>query len=118
MSEVAETAEQVVVIGRGRLIADTSVAQLVDTVAEPAVRVRTPDRDRLRELLERPGTTLDTPAPDTLVVRGLPVAEVGEVARRHGIGLHALTEERPSLEDAFLALTRDAVEFDAGAVSR
>jgi len=118
MSEVAETAEQVVVIGRGRLIADTSVAQLVDTVAEPAVRVRTPDRDRLRELLTRPGTTLAAPAPDTLVVRGRPAAEVGEVARQHGIALHALSAERPSLEEAFLALTRDAVEFDAGAVSR
>jgi ABC-2 type transport system ATP-binding protein len=78
-----------------------------------AVRVRTPV-----ELLTRPGAELSAPAPDVLVVRGLAVAEVGEVARRHGIGLHELSEERPTLEEAFLALTRDAVEFDAGPVSR
>nr|WP_221203172.1 ATP-binding cassette domain-containing protein [Modestobacter versicolor] len=118
MGELAATAEHVVVIGRGRLVADTSVAQLVDSVAPATVRVRTADPDRLRDLLARPGATLRTPAPDELVVEGLPAAEVGEVARRHGIGLRELVEERPSLEDAFLALTRDAVEFDAGPVTR
>jgi len=118
MAELAATAEHVVVIGRGRLVADTSVAGLIDSAAGATVRVRTPERDRLRDLLAGPGTTLTGEEPDLLLVRGRSVRDVGEVAREHGIGLHGLTEQRPSLEDAFRALTRDAVEFDAGQVSR
>jgi ABC-2 type transport system ATP-binding protein len=118
MSELAATAEHVVVIGRGRLVADTSVAELIDSVARPTVRVRTPDRDRLRPLLAGPRSTLTAAEPDLLLVQGLSVAEVGELARRHGVVLHELGEERPSLEDAFLALTRDVVEFDAGRGAR
>jgi ABC-2 type transport system ATP-binding protein len=118
LGELAETADHVVVIGRGRLVADASVSELVDSVARPTVRVRTPDPDRLRALLVGPGTTVSAPAAGVLVVAGTTAAEVGELARRDGIALHELIEERASLEEAFLALTRDVVEFDAGQVSR
>jgi ABC-2 type transport system ATP-binding protein len=118
MGELAETADHVVVIGRGRLVADTSVSGLIDSVARPVVRVRTPDRDRLRDLLERYGTTVRTSASDLLAVEGVTVAEVGDLARQHDIGLHELGEERPSLEEAFVALTQDLVEYEAGRVVR
>ena len=118
MGEMAATADHVVVIGRGRLVADTSVPELIDSVAPPAVRVRTPDVDRLRDLVAGPGTTATCPSAGVLMVTGLSGTEVGELAREHGVVLQELAEDRPSLEDAFLALTQDAVEFDAGRVAR
>ena len=118
MGEMAATADHVVVIARGRLVADTSVHELVDSVARPAVRVRTPESRQLSDLLTGHGATVTSAAPGLLEVTGLPVAEVGELARRHALPVHELVEVRASLEEAFVALTQDAVEFDAGRVSR
>lgn len=118
MTETAATAEHLVVIGRGRLIADVSVAGLIDAASRDAVRVRTPEAGRLRGLLTGPGVVTTTAAADVLVVEGMSAGQVGELARGHGIAVHELSPHRASLEDAFMALTRDAVEFDAGRVSR
>ena len=118
LAEMAGTADHLVVLGRGRLLADAPLAELLSTVNRPAVRVRTPQVHRLRCLLTGPDLVLSTPGEDQLRVEGATAERVGEVARAHGIPLHELVAEQPSLEEAFAALTRDAVEFDAGRVLR
>jgi ABC-2 type transport system ATP-binding protein len=111
MSEMAQTADQVIVIGRGRLIADTSVAELVRCGSGGHVRVRSPHGDRLAGLLRAPGATVQTNTDGTLLVRGSDPAAVGELAARHGIALHELVAQDASLEEAFMDLTRDAVDY-------
>ena len=118
LGEMAGTADHVVVLGRGRLLADAPLADLLASVSRPAVRVRSPEARRLRELLSGPGVVLSAPAGDVLRVEGVPAERVGELARAHGVPVHELVPEQPSLEEAFAALTQDAVEFDAGRVLR
>jgi ABC-2 type transport system ATP-binding protein len=114
MSEIALTAEHVVVIGRGRLIADTSVAEIVaQASADAAVHVRSPHAPRLQEVLARPGVTVQAGAPDVLEVHGMTSEEIGDAAAVHGITLFELTPKRASLEDAFMRLTGDSVEYHA-----
>ena len=110
MSEMALTADHLVVIGRGRLIADTSVDQFIEMASAKRVRVRTPEVSRLHSLL---GSDRAAPGPesDVLEVHGLSTAEVGDLAFRHGIPIHELTPQQASLEEAFMNLTTDAVEF-------
>ncbi|HVV25393.1 MAG TPA: ABC transporter ATP-binding protein [Pseudonocardiaceae bacterium] len=109
MSEMALTADHLVVIGRGRLIADTSVANFIAGVSEHVVRVRSPQAPRLRDLLA--GHDVTVAGADTLEVAGTNATAVGDVACRNGIPLTELVEVRPSLEDAFMTLTGAAVEF-------
>jgi energy-coupling factor transporter ATP-binding protein EcfA2 len=90
MSEMALTADHVIVIGRGRLIADTSVAELVRRGSGGQVRVRSPQQDRLAGLLRANGTAVETGTEGALLVRGTNAAAVGELAARHGIVLHEL----------------------------
>jgi ABC-2 type transport system ATP-binding protein len=111
MSEVALTAQHVIVIGRGRLIADTSVQELVRRGSGGQVRVRSPQGERLAELLRAEGATVDTQADGALLVRGADTAAVGELAARHTIALHELVVQQVSLEEAFMDLTRDAVDY-------
>ena len=118
MSEMALTAEHLVVIGRGRLIADVPVAGLLERASRAAVRVHTPDDTRLRALLAGPGVAVTALEAGVLDVEGLSARDVGEVASRHGLVLHEMTPHRATLEEAFMALTRDAVEFDAGEPAR
>ena len=118
LGEMAGTADHVVVLGRGRLLADTSLAELLGSVARPAVRVRTPDARRLRGLLQGLDLVLTAPADDELRIEGTTAERVSEVARAHAVPVHELVTEQPSLEEAFAALTQDAVEFDAGRVLR
>ena len=118
LGEMAGTADHVVVLGRGRLLADAPLADLLASVSRPAVRVRSPEARRLRGLLSGPGVVLSAPAGDVLRVEGVPAERVGELARAHGVPVHELVPEQPSLEEAFAALTQDAVEFDAGRVLR
>jgi ABC-2 type transport system ATP-binding protein len=114
MSEIALTAEHLVVVGRGRLIADTSVADVVAQAShDGAVRVRTPDATRLRDVLVADGFVVTGPERGVLEVHGLSSDAIGETAARHGVVLHELTPHRASLEDAFMALTGDAVEYQA-----
>ncbi|MFE7795447.1 ATP-binding cassette domain-containing protein [Streptomyces sp. NPDC057460] len=111
MSEMAVTAEHLVVIGRGRLIADTSVEEFTRSAARTVVRVRCPDIDRLKGLLAGPDVTLTTCAPYTLDVVGLTSDQIGCTAADHGLTLLELAPQRISLEEAFMELTRDAVEY-------
>jgi ABC-2 type transport system ATP-binding protein len=113
MSEMALTADHLVVVGRGRLIADLPVEELTAQASRGHVRVRTPDADALAALLAGPGVVVDAPARDTLEVTGLACDAIGELARRHDLSLHELTPVRASLEEAFMELTRDAVEYRA-----
>jgi ABC-2 type transport system ATP-binding protein len=114
MSEMALIAEHLIVIGRGRLIADTSVDEFVRRASGAAVRVRSPEAARLGELLAAPGVSVSDAGPGLLEVAGLAAERIGEVAAAHGIVLHELTPLRASLEEAFMELTRDDLEY-AGA---
>jgi ABC-2 type transport system ATP-binding protein len=114
MSEMAMTADHLIIIGRGRLMADLSVAELTAQASRSHVRVRTPDAGPLAELLAGPGVSVEAPARDLLEVTGLESEEIGKLARRHDLPLYELTPVRASLEDAFMELTRDAVEYRAG----
>ncbi|MEU3461749.1 ABC transporter ATP-binding protein [Streptomyces sp. NPDC006733] len=113
MSEMALTAEHLIVIGRGRLIADTSVEEFVRAAAGSSVRVRTDDADRLRGLLAGPEVTVGSEAAGVLEVTGLSSDRIGRIAADHGIALGELTPRQASLEEAFMELTRDAVEYQA-----
>jgi ABC-2 type transport system ATP-binding protein len=111
MHEMEETADHVLVFGRGRLIADTSVAELTRQATGSHVHVVSPDAGRLGELLERAGAVVTAGAGGALVVAGLAAARVGDVAAEHGVRVHELTPRRASLEEAFMELTRDSVEY-------
>ena len=114
MSEIAQTAEHLVVIGRGRLIADTSVAEILAQASHgAAVRVRTPQAGELRDALAGPATVVTTSERDVLEVRGLSSEQIGELAARHRVVLHELTPQKASLEDAFMSLTGESVEYHA-----
>lgn len=116
MSEMALTAEHVIVIGRGRLLADTSVADLVAGASATAVRVRTPQAPRLAAVLAGPDVAVEAVAPDVLQVRGLPSSRIGEVALAEQVVLYELTPLQASLEEAFMEMTADEVEFTADTV--
>jgi ABC-2 type transport system ATP-binding protein len=114
MSEIALTAEHVIVVGRGRLIADTSVADIVAQASQnTAVRVRTPEASRLRAGLVSDGATVTSTERDVLEVHGLQSARIGEIAATQRVILHELTPQMASLEDAYMALTGDSVEYRA-----
>jgi ABC-2 type transport system ATP-binding protein len=110
LSELALTAHHVIVIGRGRMIADASVADLIAGAADSTVRVRTTDPDRLAALLRGHGARV-APTDGALLVAGLTTDQVGPVAADAGITLLELTAQQASLEEAFLDLTRDAVDY-------
>ncbi|MFI6473700.1 ABC transporter ATP-binding protein [Streptomyces sp. NPDC050516] len=115
MSEMALTAEHLIVIGRGRLIADTSVAEFTAQAAGDVVRVRTAESEKLRELLAGPDVTIGSQEPGVLEVTGMSSDRIGRIAADHAIALAELTPQQASLEEAFMELTRDAVEFQAPA---
>ena len=115
MSEMAVTAERLIVIGRGRLIADTSVDGFVRMASGSAVRVRSPQATRLRELVLDQDVTVTSSEPGLLEIRGVTAERVGETAASNGIVLHELIPLQASLEEAFMELTREEVEFRAAA---
>ncbi|MCU1656806.1 MAG: transporter ATP-binding protein [Pseudonocardiales bacterium] len=112
MSEMALTADHVIVVGRGRLIADASVADIVGDAGRSYTLVRTPDPSRLEQVLRAAGAIV-APVAGALEVRGVPCSAVGDLAARHGVALHELSPQTPSLESAFFDLTHDSVEFHA-----
>jgi ABC-2 type transport system ATP-binding protein len=118
MSEMALTADQLIVIGRGRLIADVPVDELIAQASRNVVAVRTPDGQRLRELLAGPDVAVTSVDTDLLQIEGATAQMIGDLAARHGLAVYEMTPLRASLEEAFMALTRDAVEFDAQDVSK
>ncbi|SDF55289.1 ABC-2 type transport system ATP-binding protein [Lentzea fradiae] len=113
LSEMAQTAQELVVIGKGQLIAQTSTEQFIADATQDHVRVRSPQAVRLRELLAASATVTEDPAGNALVVQGLPADRIGELAAEHGIVLHELSPQRGSLEEAFMQLTRESVEYQA-----
>jgi ABC-2 type transport system ATP-binding protein len=114
MSEMALTADHLVVVGRGRLLADVSMAELTASAA-PVIRVSTPAPDVLRPLLTGPDVTVASSStePDVLTVTGLTGEAIARTALEHHVLVHGLTPEHRSLEDAYLALTAQDVEFRA-----
>ncbi|MDT0319726.1 ATP-binding cassette domain-containing protein [Streptomyces millisiae] len=113
MSEMALTAEHLVVIGRGRLLADTSMARFIEENARSFVLVRSPEAERLREVLTGAGLA-PTRRPDgALEVEGGDAARVGELAAGHRLTLHELSVRQASLEEAFMRLTHGTVEYQA-----
>jgi ABC-2 type transport system ATP-binding protein len=113
MSEMALTADHLIVIGRGRLIADASVDEVVRRASGGAVRVRTPDAGRLRDVLVAEQAAVDGGGDGLLEVRGLSAEQVGKAAFEHGIALYELTPQQASLEEAFMELTQEDVEYRA-----
>ena len=113
MSEMALTAERLVVVGRGRLIADTTVDEFIKGASQQKVYVSSPQSQRLRELLTQPEVEVKEQGPGVLEVAGLNAPQIGELAAEHGIVLHELRPIEASLEEAFMDTTRDSVEFKA-----
>ena len=114
LSEMAQTAQDLIVIGRGRLIAQTSTAQFIKEATEDTVRIRSPHLDRLRELLGDRARLTDSATGDgALVVHGVEAASIGELAAANGITLHELSPQLGSLEEAFMQLTKESVEYHA-----
>lgn len=111
MSEMAMTADHVIVLGRGRVLADATLDDLVSAWTRAVVTVRSPRASDLARLLEGPDVSVTAQAPGVLDVTGLAAATIGETAAANGIALHELTPRVGSLEDAYIALTEDAVEY-------
>ena len=111
MSEMALTAEHLIVIGRGELIADTSVEEFVKLASNNSVRVRSPHASRLRNLIAGPDVTVSSEETGVLTVTGLESDRIGVIAAEHQITLYELAPQQASLEDAFMEMTQDAVEY-------
>jgi ABC-2 type transport system ATP-binding protein len=111
MSEMAMTASHLIVIGRGRMIADVGVDELTAMTSRNVVKVRTTESARLSALLAGDGAVVTADGIDVLLVAGMPSADIGLVAARAGIALIELTPQQASLEEAFMEITRDAQEF-------
>ncbi|MCU1623787.1 MAG: transporter related protein, partial [Frankiales bacterium] len=111
MSEMAQTAEHVIVVGRGRLMADQPMTEFLAGATTNRVLVRSPDAEQLKGLLAGPDVVVTSVAPGELEVTGLPAARIGEVARDGAMVLHELTPLTASLEEVFMELTADEVEY-------
>ena len=118
MSEMALTADHLIVVGRGKLIADTTTQEFLEQASGNIVRVRTPQADVLRGHLVAPDVTVVAVEPGLLEVHGLSAQQIGETAARHSLVLHELTPQQVSLEEAFMDLTREDIEFKAGAIGK
>jgi ABC-2 type transport system ATP-binding protein len=108
---MAVTAQRVIVIGRGRLISNLSVQDLVASASGSSIRVRSPEAARLRDLLSSPEVIVSSSAEGALSVTGTTPEHVGDLARDHDIAIHELVVENATLEEAFMELTADAVEY-------
>jgi ABC-2 type transport system ATP-binding protein len=113
MSEMSLTADHLIVIGRGKLIADTSVDEFLRRHSENIVHVRSPQANELAEAVRGPDVTIEVLEPGRLEIHGLTAEQVGERAAANGYVLHELTPQQVTLEDAFMNITRDDVEFHA-----
>jgi ABC-2 type transport system ATP-binding protein len=111
MGEMALTADRLIVIGRGRLIRDESTADFIASASAQSVRVRSPQADQLRALLLGPGVTVSSSEAGVLEVTGLRTDDIGRQAAEASLTLLELTSVQASLEEAFMELTRDSVEY-------
>lgn len=112
MSEMAQTATNLVVVGRGKLLADTTVEQFIQDAGGNSVKVLTADASRLRDVLTGPDVEITgTPGSEALQVTGLTARTIGQKAFEHGIPVYELTTQAVSLETAFMAMTEESVEY-------
>ena len=118
MSEMAMTADHLIVIGRGQLIADSPIAEVLAGAHQSRVLVRTNDVARLATALAAPSVTVTTVAHDELEISGIDAGVVARIAADAGVLLHELSTHTASLEDAYMSLTRSSVEFTSGTAVR
>ena len=111
MSEMSMTADHLLVLGRGRILADASVTDLVTAWTREDVLVRSPRAADLASAIRSDRVAVTQNAPDELLITGAPAAWIGDAAAAAGIPLHQLTPRTGSLEEAYMALTGDAVEY-------
>jgi ABC-2 type transport system ATP-binding protein len=114
MSEMALTADHIIVLGRGRIIADAPVADILAGSTRTAVKLRSPRAEQLAQLLQGPQVSISTTEQGLLTVTGLTAEVIGDAAVGAGIPLHELTPVGASLEEAYMELTQDDVEYHAG----
>jgi ABC-2 type transport system ATP-binding protein len=117
LSEMAQTAEDLIVIGRGRLISQGTVDAFVNGATETTVLVRSPQAERLVEVLTQWGMSVRITDDDALVISGGSSDQIGEMAATHGVVLHELSPQQGSLEEAFMRLTGHAVEYQSDEVT-
>ena len=115
MSELQDTADHLVVVGRGKVIADASVADLIAAASDDRVTVRTTARTQAMTMLAHAGATVATTGSDTLTVSGLAASRIVALLAEGAVPLSEVSAHRASLEEAYMELTRDAVEFRAAA---
>jgi len=113
MSELEDAADHLVVVGRGRVIADTSVTDLIARASNGQVELRTPARDAAMTVLARAGARVAATGPEALTLSGLPAQEAVAALTAAGVPFSEVSSHRASLEEAYMELTRDAVEFRA-----
>ncbi|MFC7981196.1 ABC transporter ATP-binding protein [Streptomyces sp. NPDC057336] len=121
MSEMQETADHLLVIGRGRILADAPMEEVIAGSSLNAARVRTPEAQALERELRRHGLAVERGAdlePDELIVVGATLREIGDLAFSHRVPVHELSMRRASLEQAYMELTADSVEYGAPALSQ
>jgi ABC-2 type transport system ATP-binding protein len=111
MSEMAITAENLIVIGRGKLIADCTTEDFIERSSDKSVLVKSPDAAKLRELITAAGGQVTADDEGNLDVRQLEASRIGELAARDGLVLHELSPQLASLEEAFMELTRDSLDY-------
>lgn len=111
MSEMSQTADHIIVLGRGRILADAPVDQILAGATRSAVRVRTPEVERLANAIQGGDVTITGVEAQLIEVTGLSAAQIGDAAASAGIALHELTPLSASLEEAYLELTQDEVEY-------
>jgi ABC-2 type transport system ATP-binding protein len=114
---MALTADHLIVVGRGELIADMDVEQFVAMASTNEVLVRSPQASELRDLLGGPDVTITSEEAGLLEVRGVSAESIGDIAFEHHIRLHELAVRQASLEEAFMEMTRDSVEFHAHTIT-
>src|SRR5439155_25363110 len=113
LAEMANTADRLVVIGKGKLISSTTVAEFACPSGAHTVRVRSPQLDTLRRVLTEAGLTADNDHGSTLLVRGAAIEVIGDLAARNAITLHELSAQQASLAEAYMKLTDEATEYRA-----
>ena len=111
MNEMAVTADHLIVIGKGRLIADCPTKEFIERSSEKSVLVRSPDAVRLSEVLRLAGGAVGVDENGALKVSHLEARRIGELASQERLVLHELTPQRASLEEAFMELTRESLEY-------
>jgi ABC-2 type transport system ATP-binding protein len=118
MSELAVTADHLIVIGRGRLLADTTVTEFIDANTRSYVRIRTPEPERMRDALDSAGVRVKQAADGALEAYETEAVRIGDLAAANGLTVHEVSVQSASLEEAFMRLTADAVDYRSGGAPR